>query len=620
MLVLVFVSELVVLGGSIPAGTIDVKNRRKSPSSLVHRVCPSKPLLRCEVARKTCAGHVDASQANYPAKHRSLQRMGARDFTATDQTPLPLTRMQVARIAYADTERFSAPVLDHLSGDPFIRELLPLAPTIDGLEQAAHAKTFGAEDRAVLVSALARQTAHMVLHPAAKANIERLAQPECFTITTGHQLCLFTGPLYVPYKILNVIRLARQAEVALGKPVVPVFWMATEDHDLAEVDHATINGHTVRWVGRARGAVGRIELTGMAQVVDEAVAALGPGAHAGWVAERLRAAYADGRTLAQATRQFVHDLFGRYGLVIIDGDDSTLKRRFVPIMEQEVLHQVGQRAVGYANERIAERYRVQALAREINLFHLRPGHRSRIVPDGDAFQVLDGGPRWSLDALLHQVHTAPQDFSPNVLLRPIYQETVLPNIAYIGGGGELAYWMQLRWLFQALQVPMPAVFLRTSAATISAKHFGQWSQMGLSSADLFATPDSLKAVVAMREAPFRTELSTQRERMDRIFSDILQQAMKADATLRGAVDARRTQALRGVQRLEKALVRAAKRDQEVLMSRIDSIHAAIFPGGGLQERRDNILPRIAAEGPDVLERWLNLLDPLDHTFALVVEP
>lgn len=528
--------------------------------------------------------------------------------------------MQVERIAYADTGRFAAPVLDHLAGDPHVREFLQLPPDADGLQRAAQSRTFSDEHRAVLSAALDRQHERIELHPAVKANLDRLRSPDCLTVTTGHQLCLFTGPLYVPYKILNTIRLARQAEAMLGRPVVPVFWMATEDHDAAEIDHATINGRTVRWSGASNGAVGGMRLSGMAPVVEEAVAALGPGTHAEWVAGRLRAAYADGRTLAEATRQFVHDLFGHYGLVIVDGDDPALKRLFVPVMEQEVLHQVVQRTVAYADERIGVRYNVQAHAREINVFYLRPGHRSRIVLDGDGFQVLDGGPRWTADELLQELRTSPQHFSPNVLLRPVYQETVLPNIAYIGGGGELAYWMQLRWLFQALQVPMPAVFLRTSAAIISTKHFGQWSQMRLSTADLFAPPDPLKAAVAMREAPFSTELSTERARMDQVFNDILQQATKADGSLRGAVEARHTQALRGVDRLQQAMVRAAKRDQEVLMQRIDSIHAALFPAGGLQERRDNILPRIAAEGPVVLDRWLDLLDPLDHTFAVVVEP
>lgn len=526
--------------------------------------------------------------------------------------------MHVERIAYADTGRFSAAVIDHLASEPFIREFLQLSPDREGLRSAARERAFEPAHRAVLCEALERQHARLVLDPAVRRNLDRLRDERSLTVTTGHQLCLFTGPLYLPYKILNVIRLARTMEQDLGRPVIPVFWMASEDHDLAEVDHAVINGQAVRWTSGGAGAVGRLALTGISAQVEEVVTALGGGAEAAQIASMLREAYREDRTLAEATRHFVHALFGRFGLVIIDGDDPALKRLFAPVIQEEVVNRITERTVRYANDRIGERYKVQAHAREINLFHLREGHRSRIVPDGDHYQVLDGGARWTLDQLMVEVHLRPQDFSPNVLLRPVYQEMVLPNIAYVGGGGELAYWVQLRWLFQALRVPMPVVMLRTSAATISAKQMRQWTDAGLSTSDLFAPLDPMKAAVAKRGAGFATDLLAERTELDRLYAVILAKAAQGDASLRGAADARRTQALRGVDRLEKAMVRAAKRDQEVIMRRMDAIHNAVVPGGGLQERRDNILPLLAAHGTGELDRWLDLLDPLDPTFAVVV--
>jgi len=527
--------------------------------------------------------------------------------------------MDVHRIAYSATGRFAPPVLDHLANDPFIREFLELPPDLDGLRKAAAARTFSIEHRSILCAALDRQHAQLDLHTAVRHNLLRLKDDAALTITTGHQLCLFTGPLYVPYKILNTIRLARDAERSLERPVIPVFWMATEDHDAAEVDHAVLNGRTIRWTGATSGAVGKMALTGIKQQVDEAARALGPGPDAALVAEILNASYTEGRTLAEATRHFVHALFGHLGLVIIDGDDPALKRLFVPVLQEELVNQVTERTVVYANERIKERYTVQAHAREINLFHLRPGHRSRIVREEDHYQVLDGGPRWTLDELLMEAQIRPQDFSPNVLLRPVYQETVLPNIAYIGGGGELAYWIQLRWLFQGLRVPMPVVFLRTSAASLSAKHRGQWQELGLSDTDLFAPVDPVKTTIAMDGASFSTDLSQERTRMQGFYDDLLSRAVGADTTLKGAVEARKVQALRGLDRIEQGLVRAAKRDQEVALRRIDTVHAALFPGGGLQERRDNILPLLASKGLGELDRLCELLDPLDLRFTLFEE-
>lgn len=528
--------------------------------------------------------------------------------------------MQVERIAYADTGRFAVPVLDHLANEPFVRQFLEHPADLQGLEQAARARSFDPGSRAVLCAALEEQHMGKEVHPAVRENLRKLRDPRSLTITTGHQLCLFTGPLYVPYKILNTIRLAREAEAHLGRPVVPVFWMASEDHDAAEIDHAVINGRVIRWEGAVGGAVGRMKLNGISAQVEEAIEALGPGAEAEMVARLLREAYREDRTLAEATRQFIHALFGHYGLVILDGDDPALKRLFVPIITEELVNQVAQRSVAYANDRIRERYGVQAHAREINIFFLRNGHRSRIVQEDEHYQALDDGPRWTLDELLARVEAHPEDFSPNVLLRPVYQEHVLPNIAYIGGGGEISYWIQLRWLFQALRVPMPVVFLRTSAATISEKHVRQWTELRLTTHDLFRAIDALKADVAKRGVGFRTELDAERAALENLYAMILAEADKADPSLQGAVEARRKHALHGVDRLAKAMVRAAKRDQTVWMHRMDAIHEALFPGGGLQERRDSMLPVIASEGLAVLDRWMDVLDPLDTRFALVKQP
>lgn len=522
-------------------------------------------------------------------------------------------------IPYAATQRFAPLVVDYLAQAADLRELFTYTPDRAGLRQAAAERRFDPASRAILCKAIEGQYEGLSLTDAVRDNLAALRNTDALTITTGHQLCLFGGPLYLTYKILNVVRMARTMTADLGRPVVPIFWMATEDHDRAEIDHTWINSTRVQWPGEAGGAVGRLPLEGIDAVVKEGLEAMGHGAHVDEIHALLLACYRPDRTLAQATRQFIHTLFGRFGVVIVDGDDAALKRLFAPIIQEELLNQVAERTVRYANERIKERYAVQAHAREINLFHLRPGHRSRIVLDGDHYQVLDGGPRWTLDELLMEAQVRPQDFSPNVLLRPVYQETILPNIAYVGGGGELAYWLQLRWLFQGLQVPMPALFLRTSAATLPAKNLGHWQELGLSITDLFAPLDPLKARVAKEQASFPVDLDHARKQLAALYEDVLARAVAADRSLNGAVEARKVQALRGLERLEKGMVRGAKREQATALQRMDAAHAALFPAGGLQERRDNVLPALAAQGMGELDRLLEALDPFDQQFTLFVE-
>lgn len=527
--------------------------------------------------------------------------------------------MERIPVPYPATQRFTPLVNDYLLGAEALREHRVHAPDLDGLRAAAGARRFDTGSRLALTEALRRQYQGLELHEAVQANLNALEREDALTVTTGHQLCLFTGPLYVPFKLLNTIRLARTLSVELGRPVVPVFWMATEDHDRAEIDHAWLGTHKVQWPGEAHGPVGRMILDGIGPVLDEVAAHLGPGADAGHINALLRDSYQPGRTLAEATRHFVNALFGRFGLVILDGDEPALKRLFAPIMQEELVNQIASRTVSYANAKLEGHYTTQAHARDINLFHLREGHRSRITLDGARFQVLDGGPSWSLDEAMVQLHLRPQDFSPNVLLRPVYQEVVLPNIAYIGGGGELAYWMQLRWLFQGVQVPMPAVLLRTSAAFLSAKHMRQWHELGLATEDLFAPLEPTKARIAIAKASFSTEVEVERERLNALYDVLLERASKADPTLKGAVEARRTRAMKDLDRLGQGFVRAAKREQETALQRMERAHEDLFPNGGLQERRDNILPMLAAKGIGLLDELLEQLDPLDPHFSLLVE-
>jgi len=312
----------------------------------------------------------------------------------------------------------------------------------------------------------------------------------------------------------------------------------------------------------------------------------------------------------------VNALFGRFGLVIIDGDDPRLKRAFTPIMQEELLNQVTERTVRYANEKLSAHYEPQAHARDINLFHLSPGKRSRIELDGDAYRVLDGGPSLTVDQLLIDLQLHPERFSPNVLLRPVYQETVLPNIAYIGGGGELAYWLQLRWLFQGLQVPMPALLLRTSALFLSAKQAKKWRASGLSIEDLFAPKDDLEKRIATQHASFSTSLESERTAHAALFNALADRARAADVTLEASVRAKETFSAKGLDMIERRLVHAAKRQQADRLRRMNEVLDGLF-AHGLQERRENFMPYYAQEGPAFFDRLLDALDPLDPRFSVL---
>ncbi len=526
--------------------------------------------------------------------------------------------MPTHTVPYARTGRFQPIVLDLLDGGPSLAAMQHWPGGPRDLEAAAQARTFDPASRAILVGALERQYEGVEVHEAVRANLAELRRPRTLTVTTGHQLCLFTGPLYVPLKILNVVRVARQLSTNT-RPVVPIFWMATEDHDRPEIDHAWVAGQRVSWPGEVAGAVGRLPLAGIEGVLDQVDPLLGQGSHADELRGLLRDCYRPDRDLADATRRFVSALFGRFGVVVLDGDDPALKRLFAPLVREELLNQVTERTVRHANERLGERYAGQAHARPINLFHLRKGHRARIEPVDGRYHVLDGGPSFDPDALLREVEDHPEAFSPNVLLRPLYQETILPNVAYVGGGGELAYWLQLRWLFDAFRTPMPVLLLRGSAALLTAKDLQRVQRLGLGAEDLFRPAHELEARVAATNASFDTSLETERHALFAVFEALAMRMRNADPTLEQAARATSERTLHGLDALERKLLRRAKREQHELLADLARVEQRMFPGGGLQERRENFMPWYATQGPAFFDRLLAEVDPLRPGFSLIFE-
>jgi len=520
-------------------------------------------------------------------------------------------------LPYATTGQFSRMVLDLLEDAPAIQPFRQHGFTADGLQRSLEERHFPAAHRLALSEALRQQYGDLPRTQAVQDNIDRLRHAGTCTITTGHQLCLFGGPAFVLFKVLNAVRLARDRSTA-ERPVVPVFWMASEDHDLAEVDHVVLRGETVRWNTTAGGPVGRMTLTGIGPALQRVETLLGPDAMR--LRDLLREAYTEGRTLAEATRRLINGLFGHLGVVVLDGDDPLLKALFAPVMREELLNGLIARTAAYAEQQFPEGYSAQAHVRPINLFHLAAGSRARIAPDGDRLQVLDVGPRWTVDEALAELEQRPEDFSPNVLMRPLYQETVLPNVAYVGGGGELAYWMQLRWAFQAVQLPMPVTALRTSAVFLAGADAERLEQLGLSVQDLFAEPHGVERRLAEQDAPFATRLDAERTALRALFAGLADRTRAAGPSFERSAASAEQRALHGLDRMEQRLLRTAKHRNEVVLRRYHAVRGSVFPNGVLQERREGFLSLLADHGPQLIDELLNGLDPLEKRFSVFVVP
>ncbi len=366
--------------------------------------------------------------------------------------------MKVEQLPFDKVQRFAPIFLDYISDKESLRPFYAERPSVEGIGKILEERRLSAQHREVLVDVLNEQYADLEAHEAVHQNIEKLKDQKTFTITTGHQLNLFTGPLYFIYKIVTVINACKQLKSQYPDyEFVPVYWMATEDHDFDEINHFNLFGKKYSWESDQTGPVGRFDTSSMEDLLKSIAEPI----------EIFESAYLEGATLADACCRYVNALFEEEGLVVLDADNKELKRLFAPIIEADILTQTANKLVHATNDKMIQAgYKSQAFSREINFFYLQDGLRERIVQKGDEFTVKDTDYAWDQAALREEIANHPENFSPNVIMRPLYQETILPNLGYVGGPAEVAYWLQLKDVFAHYETSFPVLMPRNFAMVI----------------------------------------------------------------------------------------------------------------------------------------------------------
>lgn len=482
--------------------------------------------------------------------------------------------------------------------------------------------TYAKETRAILTDSLHNQYKNVAISEATQTNLSALSKSNTFTITTGHQLNIFTGPLYFLYKIVSTINLAKELkQVNPENHYVPVYWMATEDHDFEEINYFTLNGKKIRWNAPAAGPVGMLATEGLDEVFHLFSQELGLGKDADYLKALFSNAYLSHTTLTEATRYLVNELFGAYGLVIVDGNDSALKRLFIPYMKTDIFQQEAYHKVTESCAQLSAvdaTYPIQVNPREINLFYLKKGSRERLVREGDYFKVLNTSVRFSEEMLHEELEQYPERFSPNVILRPLYQEVVLPNLCYIGGGGEIAYWLELKSFFEASQVPFPILLLRNSALLIPQKVKEKLNRMEITNKQLFLKRDAFINRKVREISNIDIDFSPQRKALQEQFEYLYSLAEQTDLSFMSAVKAQEVKQLKGLNALEKRLLKAQKRKLADQVTRMTDLQNQLFPGKALQERTDNFSQHYLQFGPELIPALLTHLKPLEFGFAVLV--
>ena len=531
--------------------------------------------------------------------------------------------MDAACINYKDTGFFSQTVIDYLDDVPELRPFYSHRPDINGFTEFLKKKQVIA-NRETLVNVLNSQYADYSLlttHHSPKDNIDLLKSDNTYTITTGHQLNIFAGPLYFLYKIVTAIKLSRQLkETFPGKNFVPVYWMASEDHDFAEINYTNIGGKKVHWWYEAQGATGRINPDTMRQALNQYKGALGINGHADELAEIVETAYTKFDKLADATRYLVNALFGKYGLVIIDADDRRFKQQFAPIMEQDIIQQNSFKNINATNQELEKLgVHIQVNPREINFFYLMDGLRERLVFENECYQVLNSGISFSEAELKQEISQYPERFSPNVVMRPLYQECILPNIAYIGGGAEIVYWLELKSNFEHYKVDFPILILRNSGLVIGKETAAKIAKMDLQPADLFKSTDSIKNDWIKKHSNHTLSLNNEWHELTCVFEKIKLRASKVDNTLAPSAEAVQARLKHAIDNLEKKLVKAEKRNYQTRLEQVEQIKSDIFPKDSLQERTENFGLFYVKWGQGFIDELIRNFEPLDFKFTILTE-
>lgn len=507
--------------------------------------------------------------------------------------------LKKANIPLSQTRQFSKLMIDYINGDKALRKFYQYEPKIDSFKQAIEDKSKEKVNRKLLVEVLKKQYADCLLPT---ANCESLLHENTFTVCTGHQLCLFTGPLYFIYKIITTINLAEKLKQQYPSyNFVPVYWMATEDHDFEEISSIHLFGKTIKWNNeKAKGPVGKLNTDSLSSVIDELKQILGESGQATELINLFKDAYLKHNNLADATRCLVHELFSNYGLVILDGNDARLKAEFTEIIKDDIQNNTNYKIVTETASQLKKAgYDVRVNPREINVFKLTNNDRIRI--DKATPEVLD---------------LKPEEYSPNVVLRPLYQQKILPNLAYVGGPGELAYWLEYKNMFDHHKINFPVLIPRNFVMLTDEKSDQQIQKLGLGITAIFKDTEVLIKEYVSKHADAELSLKKEEEKLSAVFAEISAKAITVDPTLKASVEAELQKAVNALKNIETKLLRAEKQKQETGINQIKKLKDKFFPEGMLQERFDNIAPYYLKSGKQLINDLKIELEPF--TFEMII--
>ncbi len=491
--------------------------------------------------------------------------------------------------------------------------------SLDHFKNQIHLKqgSFTANQRKVLAETLENQMSGLEFSSKQRENLEGLKQINTFTITTGHQLNLFSGPAFFVYKILQTIKTCSYLKQNFPDfNFVPIYWMASEDHDFAEINHFKTESGYYEINEKPGSAVGKIKVNDTF-FISEFEKEFKDYVFGTELILMLKEAYKSGNTLTEAIKTLVNRLFSEFGLLMIDGDSKELKNQVKETFRDELLnfslYKTSKEKVDFLTEKYGK---VQVNPREINLFYLSET-RDRIEFDGQKYRVVDTDIQFTEEEVLAELDCHPEKFSPNALMRPVYQETVLPNLAYIGGNAEIMYWLELKDYFTEINIPFPVLIPRNSMLFLKEKTLGKIEKLGLRTEDFFQNFTAITNNKILDNNAVLDLLEQKENMLISQFSELKAAAETTEKSFGNMVKAEEVRQLKSFRRMKKRLLHAEKIKKSELLERLENLFLEVHPSKNWQERVYNFSVFFADHGYSWIRTCLEEMQ-IDESKLIIV--
>ncbi|MBT8218887.1 MAG: bacillithiol biosynthesis cysteine-adding enzyme BshC [Bacteroidia bacterium] len=530
--------------------------------------------------------------------------------------------MNLYKLNLADIPQLSSRDLAYVNEIAALRPFYKYPVQIDSFEDIIKHKSKERFDRQLLEKTLKQQYSSISTSKSVEDNIAFISDKNTYTVVTAHQPSLMTGPAYYFYKIFSVINLANQLSKKLSNyRVIPIFILGGEDHDFEEINHFSLYGKRFSWESDQKGSVGKFKLdAGFDAMLNDFFTVLGSSEASMEFKQEVQKFRDNSQTYGQFAFQLTNYLFKDLGLVVLDMSAPSLKAAFKSYILEEVIETPSYSHVENAQGALRKiKLKPQATAREINFFYTGDGGRNRLIKENGHYAVTNTEISFTQEELLSAITNRPEDFSPNVVMRPIFQESILPNLAYVGGGGEIAYWLERKSQFEHFNLNFPMLIRRNSGMVIDKGSLKKMSKLELSLHDLFAPEDFVINAFLSRKDQKNLDFDTELGSIDQVFQSIAEKASQFDATLKPKVLSEGKKIFKQTQQLASRVKRAAKQNEEVSISQIRNIKAKLFPGQGLQERKESFLGMYLKYGPEIFETLVPYFNPLEKSMVVMEE-